>query len=200
MATVRVHTVHCASQLMDCQASEGITRHYRLQNFSKKRKKNNHWSTEKSKNRQIEICRKMRQENCRGWQKTSELHCFSIAKWMIKVAARSGCPVSNPDPNNTIGLCFYLSYCRAFIIHVACVINYYKRDRSNTYSKTWILSLILRKRILYSRKFSSAKNFVKSDHRVWQFVRNLFSPNVGRRLFAPWSFGLVKKKLVRILV
>ena len=43
------------------------------------------------------------------------------------------------------------------------------------------------KRILYSRKFSSAKNFVKVT--VRQFVRNLFSSKAGRRSFALCSFA-----------
>ena len=46
---------------------------------------------------------------------------------------------------------------------------------------SWIMSL------LYSRKFSSANTFVKATDR--QFVRNLFSSKVRRRLFALRSFG-----------
>ena len=51
--------------------------------------------------------------------------------------------------------------------------------------------------LLYSRKFSSAKNFVKYDRRAVR--QEIISSNVGRRSFALWSFGLVKK-LVRILI
>ena len=41
---------------------------------------------------------------------------------------------------------------------------------------------------------------ISSKAIVRQFVRNLFSSNVGRRSSALWWFGLVKKKIVRILI
>ena len=40
----------------------------------------------------------------------SSFTVFSIAKDMNKVVAWSGCPVSNPDSNNTVGL-FPASFC-----------------------------------------------------------------------------------------
>ena len=40
-----------------------------------------------------------------GGKRRANFTVFSIAN---KAAARSGCPISNPDPNNTIGLVKYL--------------------------------------------------------------------------------------------
>ena len=72
--------------------------------FFRKRKKKPLVNRKIQKSSERDFCRKTRQENCGGRQKMNELQCFSIRKCMIKVAARSGCPVSNPGPNNTIGL------------------------------------------------------------------------------------------------
>ena len=40
----------------------------------------------------------------KGGKRWASFTVFNVVKCTNKVAGRSGCPVSNPDPNNTIGL------------------------------------------------------------------------------------------------
>ena len=71
-------------------------------------KKNNHWPIEKSKNRQPWKERFLQEHATgklrKGWQKMSELHYFKHSKVYKQGRPWWGCPVSNPDPDNTIGL------------------------------------------------------------------------------------------------
>ena len=95
---------------LDCQASEGFTR--QMHNFSFQRKKqplvNRNIRTVRK--RKIPAGRHDRRTREAGGERWASFTVFSIAKCMNKVAAWSGCPVSNPDPNNTVGL-FLASFC-----------------------------------------------------------------------------------------
>ena len=86
---------------IDCQSSKGFTR--QLHNFSFERRKK-HWSIEKPRTirkGKISAGRRGRRTG-KGGKRWASATFFSIAECMNKVAARSECPVANPDPISTV--------------------------------------------------------------------------------------------------
>ena len=87
----------------DRQTCEGLTR--KLHNFSFEKKKK---TLVNRKIQESSDTERFLQEDATGelesLQRWANFTVFSIAKCTNKAAARSGRPVSNPDPNNTIGL------------------------------------------------------------------------------------------------
>ena len=106
-ATVTAHMVGCASRSTVTEPFERFTR--RSTSFFQKKKKKQPLANRKIQKpsalkRKI-LAGNMRQENSGEVDKRrASLTIFSRAKWMNKAGQCSGCPVSNPDPNNTIGL------------------------------------------------------------------------------------------------
>ena len=71
----------------------------------------------------------------KGGKRGASFIVFSIAKCMNKAADRSGCPVSNPDPNNTIGLLHYQAISDLIIIIFFCKIKMAKVRNQNSNGK-----------------------------------------------------------------
>ena len=108
-ATVRAHTVRCPSWSTVTEPFEGLTR--QLHNFLSKKKKKK--KEEPLANRKFQEPSALKRKILAGTydRRTGEVDkrwasftIFSTAKWINKAGPWSGCPVSNPDPNNTIGL------------------------------------------------------------------------------------------------
>ena len=103
--TVRAHTVRCASR-STVRLSKSLRTASCITFFRKKKK-------QPLANRKIQkpsaLKRKILAGTCHGRteegdKRWASFTVFCIAKWMNKAGSWSGCSVSNPDPDNTIGL------------------------------------------------------------------------------------------------
>ena len=92
-----------ADPSLDCQASEGLTRQMRNFSFQRKRTTIGQSNIRNVRKRKIPAGRHNRTTR-EGGKRCASFAVFKIAKCMNKVAASSGCPVSNPDPTNTFSL------------------------------------------------------------------------------------------------
>ena len=72
--------------------------------FFQKKKPNGHSKNSRTVRKRKIPAGKSDRRAGKGGKRWASFTVFNIVKCTNKVAGRSGCPVSNPDPNNTIGL------------------------------------------------------------------------------------------------